>query len=231
MSSNGQLSSADLAPIWNGMRLQKDAARSFNAMDAEAVERFGRHIGVNDAYRILGARGDYHAGRWSQWAAWERHLAGGNLAAFPGTSNHGLGLAVDLSPDGIMIVNAIGSKYGWAKRWSDAPSENWHFKYRSGVWSGKLTTTQRLALDPLNLNDKSDIVRSVQIYLRRGHYLPRDFAIPRNIGTYGPKTVDAVKRFQHHLKINADGVVGPKTFAALRRRYSLDPRHRRRKGN
>ena len=147
--ANGRLPASQLATIHGGAKLAKEAAGAFNAMDPEAVRRFGRHIGVRDAYRILGAPGDLARGRWSQWAAWERHQQGGNLAARPGTSNHGMGLALDLTPDGIWIVNQIGAKYGWAKRWSDAPTESWHFKYKPGVWDGKIAGADREKLNVL----------------------------------------------------------------------------------
>jgi hypothetical protein len=61
----------------------------------------------------------------------------GNLAAKPGTSNHGWGLAVDVASHAMRsMVDAIGAKYGWAKAWSDAPSEWWHIKYEAGHYSG-----------------------------------------------------------------------------------------------
>lgn len=132
--ANGQIPAAALVSIGGGFLLEKDAAASFKAMDAYAVAHLGRHIGVKDAYRPLGAPGDLDRGHWSQWAAWERYQRGGNLAARPGTSNHGLGLAIDFTEDGINIVHAIGAQFGWSKAWSDAPGEPWHFKYRAGVW-------------------------------------------------------------------------------------------------
>jgi hypothetical protein len=159
--SNGRFPAGALAPIRGG-RLRKDAAAAFDAMDAEAVHRFGRHIGVNDSYRILGAPGDLARGRWSQWMAWERYLHGGNLAAHPGTSNHGWGLAVDLTPDGIQIVHAIGHRYGWAKEWSDAPSENWHFRWRPGVWDG-----HGAQVDPLKGLTKPERKMADQLHLHR----------------------------------------------------------------
>ena len=65
----------------------------------------------------------------------------GNLAAVPGTSNHGWGLAVDLATQTMRsMVDRIGAKYGYSKRCSDAQSEWWHIKYdkacNNASWSG-----------------------------------------------------------------------------------------------
>lgn len=219
--ANGQAPRSALAPIHNGMLLRKDAAAAFNAMDAEAVRRFGRHIGVRDAYRIIGRPGDLDRNVWSQWAAHEREQRGGNDAADPGTSNHGLALAADLFDErDRWIVDQIGAEYGWSKAWSDAPGEWWHVKWREGVWTPKpLDVLDRLRLAPLKRLARSQDLRAVQTYLKRGGYLPKTFKVARKTGTYGPAQVAAVKRFQRHVGLEPDGVIGAKTFAALRRRY------------
>jgi hypothetical protein len=51
------------------------------------------------------------------------YLSGqGNLAAVPGTSNHGWGLAVDLAtPTMRTLLDQYGAQFGWSKAWSDAP--------------------------------------------------------------------------------------------------------------
>lgn len=121
MPKNGRLSSSALAAITRAVngdqaRLRVDAARAFMAMNAESERRYRVTLRVSSArtaYRTLAEQvyfwGLYRAGR-------------GSLAARPGTSNHGLGLAVDLAtPRMRQIVDQIGAKYGWAKRWSDAP--------------------------------------------------------------------------------------------------------------
>lgn len=129
MAVNGKLPDSELAPIAGG-RLRRDAAAAWNAMNVEARQR-GLEL------RPTGSRSSYrtHA---EQLAFWELYRTGrGALAARPGTSNHGWGLAVDVPTVAMQnLINEIGAKYGWQKKWSDAPSEPWHFKWREGIWSG-----------------------------------------------------------------------------------------------
>jgi hypothetical protein len=71
-----------------------------------------------------------------QQVLYARYRAGtGNLAAYPGTSNHGLGLAIDLATPRMRTwIDHHGRPFGWSKAWSDAQSEWWHLKWRAGVW-------------------------------------------------------------------------------------------------
>ena len=129
MAENGKLPPEALRPIAQG-QLEIHAAAAWNAMNQEA-----RSLGVEllptgsmSSYRTYAQQvylyGEYRAGR-------------GSLAAIPGQSNHGWGLAVDINgPQGWSMVAKIGAKYGWQKQWSDAPSEPWHHKYTAGHYSG-----------------------------------------------------------------------------------------------
>lgn len=68
--------------------------------------------------------------------------------------------------------------------------------------------------------DQGQTVRNVQTWLRRAGLLPAG----RITGRFGPETEHAVRRFQARFarsrhKLTIDGVAGPKTQAALRRRY------------
>ena len=60
---------------------------------------------------------------------------GGTAAAFPGTSNHGLGIAVDIARNGdagdlaIYWVMQNGYNYGWSWYEGYAIDEHWHFTY------------------------------------------------------------------------------------------------------
>ena len=84
---NGQIPASALAPIGGGHRLRPDAAAPFLQMSAAHQRRFGRPIAVTDSYRSLSA----------QVAVARRKPS---LAAEPGTSRHGWGLAVDLVTGG-----------------------------------------------------------------------------------------------------------------------------------
>ena len=84
---------------------------------------------------------------------------------------------------------------------------------------GRLNILTRLRSDPINAGDRSEAVRTVQVYLVRARLLPQDFDVAERVGTYGPKMVAAVEAFQRRHRMKVDGIVGPKTFAALRRRF------------
>ena len=82
---NGRLPATSLKPIVfsPGRRAQKDAARAVTALSARFRREFRRDITITDAYRTF-----------DQQVALK--IAKGFLAAVPGTSNHGWGLAFDL---------------------------------------------------------------------------------------------------------------------------------------
>ena len=113
---NGNLPDEELTKIMNDIhgneeRLSNSAAKAFNKMVLDA-KKDGVVIKITDAYRICGSPGDNQKGIWSQWAAREKELLGGNSAADPDpntgvewiknrggkcTSNHGWGNAIDIS--------------------------------------------------------------------------------------------------------------------------------------
>lgn len=216
MSSNGQLTNAELAPIGNGFYLRRDAAAAFNAMSADARQRWGRPITVISAYRSYA----------KQVALWNLYLSGhGNLAARPGTSNHGWGLAVDLTPQwSRWAVDQIGARYGFAKRCSDAASEWWHVVFNpSCTHAGPLPKAAAAGPRSLSKGMRGKDVQEVQTYLQRGGYLPHAKKGQKPVldGIFGESTRQAVLRFQRGNHITADGVVGPKTIAALRNKYRV----------
>jgi D-alanyl-D-alanine carboxypeptidase len=157
MARNGRLPPNLLAPIPGGS-LSKEAAGAWNAMSAESQRRFGvvlRTNGPDSSYRTFD-RQVY----WRNW--WCAKGKCGN-AAVPGTSNHGLGLAVDVPQQVRSIIDRIGEPFGWAKRWSDAPHESWHVKYRSGIFAGAAAAS----VDPLTKRERR-LVDELQ-KIRRTH--------------------------------------------------------------
>ena len=122
---NGEIPASALAPIGGGHALRPDAAAAFLEMSAAHRRRFGRPIGVTDSYRSLAGQIDV-----------ARRKPG--LAAEPGTSRHGWGLAVDLVTGGwdgttMRWLEGNAARYGWthpewARRDGSKP-EHWHWEF------------------------------------------------------------------------------------------------------
>jgi hypothetical protein len=130
MPSNGRLPDSELRAVPGG-RLRKDAADSWLAMRTYVGRTKGVWIcptSVRTAYRPYA----------DQEYFWNLYRSGrGALAARPGSSNHGWGIAVDLpSPAMQAAVRDCGHRFGWGIRGgrlgSDAPSEAWHCTYHAG---------------------------------------------------------------------------------------------------
>jgi hypothetical protein len=217
VSANGRLINSELSPIGNGYFLANAAAAAFNAMSVEAHRRWGKTISVISAYRTY----DKQVYLWNH----VEHAHDTNWVARPGTSNHGWGLAVDLQTQwGRWAVDHIGKMYGWSKGCSDAPVEWWHIKYNprctGATWKpGAKPSAARV----LKQGMRGDDVKEVQIYLLRGGLLrkgdPAKKIPPAIDGNFGPGTKAAVQKFQSANKLAADGIVGPTTIAALRKKY------------
>jgi len=101
-------------------QLSAGAARAWRSL-MEAAARDGVDIGIISSYRTL---------------AEQEHLvrtkglySEGGLAAAPGTSNHGWGLAVDVDVDatGQAWLRANAGRFGFAE---DVPREPWHWTYQ-----------------------------------------------------------------------------------------------------
>jgi len=210
---NGRLPASQLAPIAGG-RLSKGAAAAWNAMNVEARQKHKvelRPTGSKSSYRTYA----------QQVELWNLYQTGkGNLAARPGTSNHGWGLAVDVPTQQMRtVIDKIGTKYGWAKKWSDAPSEWWHLKYRSGIWKGsdpgadgKKKPAAKKPPYPghvLKQGSKGPNVKKAQARLtKKGYPTKAD-------GDFGPQTTAATKKFQAAKKLTADGIIGKATWNKL----------------
>ncbi|WP_282945828.1 M15 family metallopeptidase [Cellulomonas endometrii] len=119
---NGQIPPDALREIGDtGHRLWAPAGQALERLMAAAA-RDGVDFGITDSYRSYEAQVDVarRKGLYSQ----------GGLAAKPGTSPHGWGVAVDLDLDDTaqawMRTNA--GRFGFVE---DTPREPWHWVYKS----------------------------------------------------------------------------------------------------
>lgn len=195
MASNGRLPKSDLAPIPGG-ELRKDAAAAWNAPGGPADAGL-RPTGPMSSYRTYDEQVYlyrlYQEGR-------------GALAAVPGTSNHGLGIAIDVPETWMQSwIREHGAKYGWAK--TEAFSEAWHFNFVGGV---SFPTFKSLRPGSRGLRVVRLTKRLAFIHRQKGPaYLERWF------WKLKPEAVDGVKAFQRAYKLKPDGVIGPRTAARI----------------
>ncbi|AEE46772.1 D-alanyl-D-alanine carboxypeptidase family protein [Cellulomonas fimi] len=128
---NGLLKTSDLCTLWDGhTQLRADAAVSLAEFNQAFVARFGADLCLSSGYRSLAQQRAVKAQK-------------GGLAAAPGKSNHGWGLAIDLCQNQTSgtkwaWITENGPAFGWenpawAKRGGSGPYEPWHWEYAKGV--------------------------------------------------------------------------------------------------
>lgn len=191
--------------------LAKDAAQAYNALNRKLGGRL-KHAGEGACYRPLGRPGDYkRGGPFTQWYAWEKYQSGaGNLAARPGTSNHGAGRACDFSGDAINLVKAYGAPFGWKK--TEAFGEPWHYCYVPGSYPAVGKYSAKQAGETLSPGDTGPGIVAMKNRLKAWNAWPRLWRVDDK---YAGRTGQAVKAFQKAHKLTADGIVGKATWAAL----------------
>jgi hypothetical protein len=127
--TNGRLPVAALCPLRYapGLVLRADAASAFNRLTEAALAARGTPVCVTDAYRTYASQVELYRTKPS-------------LAAVPGTSNHGWGVAVDLcggvqdfGTSAYIWMTANAPRYGWVHpAWADpggSRPEPWHWEY------------------------------------------------------------------------------------------------------
>jgi LAS superfamily LD-carboxypeptidase LdcB len=118
---NGRIPESALTKVGNtDHKLWAPAAESLTRMIADA-KRDGVTIGITDSYRPYAEQVDLarRKGLYSQ----------GGLAAKPGTSEHGWGMAadLDLNSKALTWMRANAEKYGFDE---NVPRESWHWAFK-----------------------------------------------------------------------------------------------------
>lgn len=131
---NGFLTGSQLKSIGAGLKLSPAAADAYLAMKQASFEDGLKESDwdITDAYRsyeVQDAIFDWDLYKTTKQKA-KKGTRGTVAAAYPGTSNHGLGLAIDISGKAQDWIRTNGEKFGWS--WDEGKSvgEPWHFRYK-----------------------------------------------------------------------------------------------------
>jgi hypothetical protein len=224
--TNGRIPASALAPIPGTSSrtgghplLRKDAARAYTALHRYSMKRWGISMALSEgsirrAYRELAAQ--IEARRY--WCG----LGKCANAATPGTSNHGLGITVDLmTRQQRWVIDQVGASFGFSKQWSDASWEWWHIGYRPDHYEMVEKYSPSKKYPVLHRGTNGPAVKRLKKLLY--HHGIRHFSGTRLAPSnnrfkdhFGANTKRAVKRFQKKHGLKADGVVGHKTWQKLR---------------
>lgn len=208
--ANGNLPEAFLRPIAGGM-LAGDAAASWNLMNCEArkagVEL--RPLGPNSSYRPLAVQVQF----------WDAYQHGGNVAARPGTSNHGWGRAVDLADPPSMrpVFDRIAHKYGWSHAEGARVGEAWHVTCENPVHCNDPGPDGANLVPPTitraNASRHPKHVIRLQRMLKRAAYLPPSWDATAE---YGDEVRSAVWQFRKRNALKPSSKVDAQCWLKLR---------------
>lgn len=207
MARNGHIPRSQLTRVASSTRnyLADDAAAGMNSL--YIYVRRKTRLGVISANGRMSDYRTYAQQRLlrDEWCA---RGACGN-AAWPGTSNHGWGLA----RDGNSVLQAIYranrslmAAAGWGK--TEAWNERWHFNHveRFGRPNPGIDHRNPVLRQGSGGKLQAPFVREWQELLHRsGYRLKGD-------GDFGPTTRRATRYFQRRSRLKTDAIVGPDTW-------------------
>lgn len=212
VAENGKLSQSELSPIPGG-QLEHEAAAAWNAPHGPADNGL-RPAGAASSYRLYGPITQY--GTQQYFYAHQPPLA-----AWPGTSNHGWGKAVDLAETWMRAwIDEHGAEFGWRK--TEAFSEWWHVNYDGSKHFPVFETLER-----------GDHGKRVVKFTRRLAYIHPKGSRNGYVGSwrfrFDKKVEDGVRDFQRDHDLKQDGVIGPKTARRINALFHKQwhRRHRR----
>lgn len=124
---NGRIPSNALTNVGGGHKMYGDAAKAYTQM-RDAARRAGVNIKLTDSYRTYASQVDVAKRKGIYGVRQPNGKLG--LAARPGTSNHGLGKAVDVnleaSPGASRWLRDNAARFGF----KTIPREPWHWEYK-----------------------------------------------------------------------------------------------------
>lgn len=237
---NGRIPVALLTKVKSqpSLRLRSGAAASFERVRAEVKSKYGWSPYLNDAYRSISRQGDfirkyyqrsYRPGmtisngglRYYQGVAWYRKP---NMpsAATPGYSNHGLGLAIDVSGLGgadstrYKQFASVARKHGWSNAEGARIGEAWHWVFTgnasAGAGSSSSGGAKRKPHRMLTLKQGRIGTNGWRTRLWQGFLKEHEYYKGKIDGKFGASTKAATKSFQRAHKLTPDGIVGRKTW-------------------
>ncbi len=193
---NGRLIQSLLSKTSNGHTLRKAARNSFERLNSAFKREFGYELRLTQGYRTYAQQESIFRQRYRQTYAiirqngrdivdrrgpwkgsyWWRHT--GAAAAVPGTSNHGLGIAIDINT-GIGFGSFTsaqytwlaqhGPAYGWTNTEGRSVNEPWHWVYNAAA--------DRMKTSKLKINGTLDKPTCTQWQIQLGALDPDgDFA-------------------------------------------------------
>jgi D-alanyl-D-alanine carboxypeptidase len=146
--------------------MHPEAAWNYQRM-RDAASAAGVTLGISYSYRTFEKQAE-------KYAAYKAHT--GNLAAEPGTSNHGWGTALDLNIPSYPAANsdpqfvwlkANGPRFGFHN--NDAPSEPWHWDYEGGhpIEEDQMTPDEKAEFDAMKktLADHGKLIEALRVGL------------------------------------------------------------------
>lgn len=128
--ANGQISAADM--VWvDGALLEPSTARAWSSMVAACLAETGHRLTITEGYRSL-------ATQWAYYRNPPRVNDRPVVVAYPGTSNHGWGRAIDLGgyTAAWSWLQGNAGRFGFSWATGKASGEKWHWEYVGVVTAG-----------------------------------------------------------------------------------------------
>ena len=205
--SNGKISRDELAEIAGDLDkdldgppiMHPEAAWNYQRM-RDAAKDAGVRLAISYSYR------NYET-QEHKYDLYKNH--GGNLAAKPGTSNHGWGLALDLKIDessdpAFVWLKGNAREFGFFN--DDAPSEPWHWDYEGGhpIEEDQMTPEELAEFKALKkiVADHEELITA----LREGLNSPED---PADFMWAGKRVATSVRKSETGRKDGSDGDDAP----------------------